>query len=204
MMALLLPGLSPRPAQAHPHIFVETALRIVTDASGRATAIEVSWTYDDLYSLLVLEDMDLDSDYDGLLTEGEVSRLQGFDMQWVSGYAGDLYAQGPEGDIALGAPQPVETVLAQGRITSRHVRALAAPQTDLVLKAYDPTFYTAYDLTGGVQVPAGCVSTLRAADTDAAYARVETLMKEGNYADDDYPEVGEAFADTVQVTCNGG
>lgn len=190
----------PVAVQAHPHIFVDTALRVVLDDQGRATAIEVSWTYDELYSLLILEDMELDSDYDGVLTEAELAQLAGFDMQWVPGFAGDLYAAGTDGSVGLGAPQPLETGFADGKITTRHRRDLASPQLQFDLRAYDPTFYTAYDMTGGV-VAEGCTVTRQAADLDAAYALVEQKMTEQAYAEDDYPAVGDAFADRFVLTC---
>ena len=34
----------PRGAAAHPHIFVDTELRLIHDAAGRVTAVEVTWT----------------------------------------------------------------------------------------------------------------------------------------------------------------
>ncbi len=191
----------PLPAFAHPHIFVATSLTILTDDRGHATGVEVQWSYDDLYSLLVLEDMELDGDYDGILTPEEQARLTGFDMHWVEGYEGDLYASGPDGPVRLSAPEPLDTRFADGKIITRHIRRFDQPQSQLVLKAYDPTFYTAYDLTGGVKTPDACRTALTVADENAAFALVETKLKEGNYSEDDYPEVGEAFADTVTVTC---
>ena len=52
--------------------------------------MRVTWAYDEFYSLLVLEDMRLDQDADGVLTEAEEQFLSGFDAQWVEGYNGDL------------------------------------------------------------------------------------------------------------------
>lgn len=187
-------------AGAHPHIFVDTGVELILDTQGRATGVEVRWTYDELYSLLILEDMELDGDYDGKLTPEELTKLAGFDMQWVEGYEGDLFATGPDGRLALGAPQPLETSLADGKITTRHRRDFAGPVGQVALRAYDPTFYTAYDLPQGVQAE-GCTVTRQVADLDAAYALVDRKMTEKAYAEDEYPEVGDAFADTFEVTC---
>ena len=93
-------------AGAHPHIFVDTGLTFVTDDAGRLTGVEVLWSYDELYSLLILEDMSLDPDYDGVLTEAELAQLQGFDMQWMEGYAGDLYLTVAGQPVPLGPPEP--------------------------------------------------------------------------------------------------
>ena len=201
-LACLISSL-PFPALAHPHIFVDTGLRILGDEQGLAIGVEVTWAYDDLYSLLVLEDMELDGDYDGILTPAELAKLDKFDMNWVEGYEGDLYVRGAEGKIPLGGPKPVDTRFEAGKIITRHIRYFPKPQKAIELRAYDPTFYTAYDLSGGIVAPEGCTVLRHEADLDAAYARVEALMKETDYAEDDYPEVGDAFADTVAVTCAG-
>lgn len=194
---LCLPSL----AQAHPHIFVDTSLRIMTDEQGLAIGVEVTWVYDELYSLLILEDMGLDSDYDGILSPRELDQLHRFDMNWDPGFAGDLYATADSGPLTLMAPEPVETLFENAKIVTRHFRPFTQPQPAVVLRAYDPTFYTAYDLTGGVQAPQGCTVHLQTADLDAAYDKVAKLMAQSDYADDDYPAVGDAFADTVTVTC---
>ncbi|MGH1355530.1 MAG: DUF1007 family protein [Thalassovita sp.] len=194
----------PPMAQAHPHVFVDTTLRILTDDQGLATGVEITWVYDDLYSLLILEDMQMDADYDGVLTPQELARLHRFDMNWDPGFLGDVYAKGDSGALALSAPQPVDTQLENARIVTRHIRRFPAPQKAVELRAYDPTFYTAYDLTGGVHAPQACIVHKQAADLDAAYARVAKLMDEKAYAEDDYPAVGDVFADTVTVTCANG
>lgn len=203
--AAALAALPAAEAAAHPHIFVDTALRVVMDTTGEISGIEVTWRYDELYSLLIFEDMGLDSDYDGKLTEAELKQLQGFDMQWVDGYEGDLYLSRGAAPLKLGKPQPKQTIIRDGRIETVHFRPLAAPQPGqgeaLVLRAYDPTFYTAYDLTGGVRVPEACKVEIQAADLDAAYARVEKELEGRPQETEDYPEVGDAFADTVSVRC---
>lgn len=190
-------------AQAHPHIFVETGLTLVADDAGRLVGVEVSWTYDDFYSLLLLEDMGLDPDGDGELSADELARLDGFDLQWIEGYLGDLYLTAGDAPVALGAPEGRGTAVTAGRIVTKHYRAFAPLEGAVILKAYDPTFYTAYDLNGGVSVPEGCTLTVQPADLDRAYTMVEeALYKNPAMPDDEFPEVGEAFADVVEVTCN--
>ncbi len=202
--ALALPGV----AVAHPHIYVETGLRVVTGEGGRIEGVEVTWRYDEFYSLLVLEDMELDGDYDGRLTAEELARLDGFDMQWVEGYEGDLYASEAGDKLSLGKPEPRGTEFADGKITTRHYRAVdfgGHPDGGpVVLKAYDPGFYTAYDLNLGVDVPKGCEVAIHRADIGEAQKKLlDELAQIPADEDSDYPEVGETFADAVEVTCAG-
>jgi hypothetical protein len=67
----------------------------------------------------------------------------------------------------------------------------------------------AYEISPSIALRGGegCEVTLRKADLAAAYALVDELLY-GRPAsdvgpDEAFPEVGEAFADTVIVTCGG-
>ena len=228
--ALCAGGFTAAPAAAHPHIFVETGLKLELDGEGRLIGVEVTWTYDELYSLLVLEDMELDDDYDGVLRPDEIEKLDGFDLQWDAGFAGDLYAlraveadqaQEPSGaetadgakaayeaeaetrELALGAPQGRGARFKDGKITTVHFRPLAAQRAGgVMLRAYDPTYYTAYEISGRIEAPAPCRGVLRKPDLERAYAEVESRLGGRSASADDYPEVGEFFADTVVISCD--
>lgn len=68
----LLAGLSlaPAPVHAHPHIFVTTAVAIVY-REGAVTALEIAWTFDELYSVTQLQEADTDND--GSTTDAELT-----------------------------------------------------------------------------------------------------------------------------------
>lgn len=200
--ALLVAALAAPPLAAHPHIFVATGLKLLRGESGLVEGVEITWRYDALYSLLVLEDMELDADFDGRLTAAELQVLNGFDLNWVEGFEGDLYAKTAKGALGLGPPERRGTRLEKGEIVSRHYRALTPPARAFSLKAFDPTYYTAYDLGLGVDLPAGCEARVLKADVSAASQKVFELM--GDAVDDpdaDYPEVGEDFADEIMIRC---
>ena len=190
---------------AHPHVFVDTKLRVVIGDDGTFEGLEVSWTYDDFYSLLLLSDYGLDNDGDGELDDSELVRLKGFDLQWIDGFEGDSYATRAGSPVALGAPQDRGVSVSAGQITSTHFRPASGPADGLVIKAFDPTFYTAYTLVDAVAVDGPCKATQVPADLDAAYTLVEELLYVTPSSDleEGYPEVGEAFADTVTLSCAG-
>jgi len=199
--ALLTASLA-APLTAHPHIFVSTGLKLVRAESGMVEGVEVTWRYDALYSLLVLEDMELDHDFDGKLTALERQELDGFDLNWVESFEGDLYASTEAGKLGLGPPERRGISLEKGEIVSRHYRVFTKPAQAFSLKAYDPTYYTAYDLGLGVDLPKGCEAKVIKADVGAASQMVLDLM--GDAVDDpeaDYPEVGEAFSDEIVIKC---
>lgn len=200
-------AVAPSLGAAHPHVFVDTGLRLVVDEAGLVTGIEVSWAYDALYSMLTFEDMGLDRDYDGQLTAGELRHLDGFDLKWIEGFEGDVYLETVAGPVALGRPEGRGVAVEEARIVSLHYRPLAQPVAahGLVLRAYDPTFYTAYDLVRGVDVGAECAADVTPADLDAAYTLVEELLYAipASAVEEAFPEVGKAFADTVVIRCTG-
>jgi ABC-type uncharacterized transport system substrate-binding protein len=204
-------------ASAHPHIFVDTGVELIHDDNGRLTALRIHWTYDELFSLLLLEDLGLDDDYDGVLTEAETEALQGFDMQWPEGFEGDVYVTAGGAPVALGPPEtgPAE-LRPDGMLTSTHTRPLARPVDSaaeaVVVSVYDPTFYTAYSiLPAEVSTDApGCETAVFTPDLDAAYAQLEAALAElGAVVDDpfeavDFPPVGDRFAEEIRVTCERG
>lgn len=208
MLATMLAALlAPGAARAHPHVFVETGLTLVAGPGGGLAGIEVTWRYDPLYSLLLLEDMELDGDGDGMLEPAELARLDGFDLNWIEGFEGDLYMRDAAGPLRLGPPEGRGTRVEDGQIVSSHFRAIegAGGHGPWQIEAYDPTYYTAYDLSLGVTAPEGCELRITPADLDRAY----TLVEEALYAtpadpEGNFPEVGEAFADKVLVTCGAG
>lgn len=205
-----LAALAPAPALAHPHVFISTTLALEIDAEGRLAALDVTWAYDEMYSMLLLDELSLDPDYDGILTEEELAILDGYDLNWMEGFAGDTYVTSPDArDLDLGPPEGLGVTFDEGVYASRHRRVpLQPPAADgLVVKAYDPTFYTAYDLQGGVTLTGpgaeACRVTVTAPEIDDAYEALAAEMAELPPDATDYPEVGETFADTIRLTCGG-
>ncbi|NRB05196.1 MAG: DUF1007 family protein [Rhodobacteraceae bacterium] len=202
--AVLLVGSSTY-AAAHPHVFVDTTLRIVVDDGGQATGVEIGWTYDAFYSLLLLEDMRLDPDGDGALTDQELKVLNGFDLNWADDFEGDTYVLSNGAPVGLSRPEKRGVRVENGLITTTHFRAFTAPLQGLEIKAYDPGFYTAYSIVGAEDLVGACSGAIVPADLEAAYTLLEELLYAlpSSEAEANYPEVGEAFSDTVALTCDG-
>lgn len=204
------------PAVPHPHIFVETGLKMIHDDQGRLTAVEVTWIYDELFSLLLLEDRELDADFDGVLTEEEKARLQGFDLDWPEDFEGDLYMTAGGRPVDLHQPlQGFAELDDKGRLVGRHTRTLATPidvvAQPVAVKVYDPTYYTAYEIIVALvstDAP-DCKIDVFAPDLDAAYAQLQQALDEVMGQSDfnqevDFPPVGDRFAEEARLTCQGG
>jgi len=190
-------------ASAHPHVFVDVSLRFLSDAKGRLTGVEVTWRYDDFFSLLVLEDRGLDPDGDMVLTEKERAALMGFDLEyWEPGFEGALFLYDAGEKLSLGAPEATHASMEGGRIVTRHIRPVdPVVPTNLTVRPYDPSYYAALDLIEVAGLPEVCETEIIQPDTDAADAKVETLGGVGVEAVYEEVQVGIYYADELRVTC---
>ena len=142
----------PSAALAHPHVFVDATIEVIFDATGRAEALRIGWTYDALFSLTYVTERGLDPDFDGVLTADEQAALAGFDMGWQEGFAGDTYALLGDQPLGLSAPSETSAQYLDGRLISSHLRRIEPPVTPgledaaLVVQVYDPSFYTSYKI----------------------------------------------------------
>ncbi|WP_224814620.1 DUF1007 family protein [Hasllibacter sp. MH4015] len=201
-------ALWPAAPKAHPHIFIDAGLRLIVE-EGRVTAVEVTWLYDELYTLILLEDYGLDEDFDLTLTEDEVAATLGFDLNWNSGFEGGLTLLRGDTALDLGAPEPVSLdLVAPGQLRTTHRRAVSdLGDGALTAQVYDREFYIAFEMTGAMEVAgADCTDELIRADLDAAYDALEAAMEEiGGViaAEDNFPPVGALFADRVVFECAG-
>lgn len=197
-------------AVAHPHVFIDTGLEVVFDQAGWTTGIRVTWTYDEFYSLMIMEERQLDMDGDGHLTDPEKAGLAGFDMDWKTEYPGDTYALADDVPLGLSRPSDFTADIRDGRIVSTHLRKLEPPfrpeATALVVKSYDPSYYFSYTIPRNAALAGApdCSSTLFPADPTVAKDKARSFLtaySKGGGLDQNFPRIGEFFADEVKVKC---
>ena len=194
-------------AVTHPHVFVDVGLRFESDGKGNLTGVEVTWRYDDFFSLLILSDMGLDADGDGALTDAERARLKGFDLEeWPEGFEGDLYIHRGAEKIALDHPVPTGVALTEGRIVATHRRSFGPVPADGVrVEPYDPTYYVEYTLAGPVDLPQGCTHSIREPDLDESQRAFREMIAELSAEEQfDGIEVGNIFSDMMVISCTAG
>ncbi|SFR38229.1 DUF1007 family protein [Litoreibacter janthinus] len=204
-------SLGTTPTFAHPHIFIDTGIEVIFDDTGRLTHVRVTWKYDDLYSLLLSEDYKLDTDHDGALTDLERDQMAGFDAEWVEGYAGDLEVLLDGQVLTLSGPMEPTADMIDGRLISTHLREITGTplieDETLSLKAFDPTYYTAYDVTLPVTLSGrdDCKVLRIEPDIDGQLAQMQaqllTLDANADLEENDIPLIGGDFATDIRVTC---
>lgn len=202
------------PAGAHPHMFVDTGIEAIFDAEGRLAAVRITWVYDELTTLMSVTDGGYDKDGDGALSEAEMEPLQGFDMEWGTDFLGDFQiSRGAETLELVPGPQDWTSAWKDGHMISTHVRRLVTPVAPglepLVLKPFDPGYYTAYAIVGTPVVTGrdDCSAQVFEPDLTAAQEALAAALDE--YSPDQsleemgYLMIGESYAEEVQLTCGG-
>ena len=207
LAALLFPTTVP----AHPHVFVEAQVTVVFAEDG-GFGVKLDWFYDDLFSLLVTTDLGIDMDGDLILTADEQALLDEQIATWPPGYTGDLEVSQAGQVLALAQKQAHSMTYEDGLFHEAHLRpvlAAADPGGPIQIRVFDPSFYTAYELRRPVLIEGrnDCMAEVIPADTDAAFALAGSLLNGQDPSavgpDEYFPEIGDAFADTIVVTCAG-
>ncbi|MEP1765669.1 MAG: DUF1007 family protein [Sulfitobacter sp.] len=209
LFAALCLSLCAAPLGAHPHVFVNTGLVFVVDGANHLTHVKVTWEYDELYSLLITEDMGVDRDYDGVLNTQDIATLTGFDMNWIEGYNGDLVGSIDGTALTLSGPTEPTATMQDGKITTTHLRRIeGAPvvQGPVTFSPYDGSFYSAYDVELPVQVEGrtDCDIAVDVPDAQAlalTKAEVAALPEDFDMEAAGLGNIGERFATKVTLTC---
>lgn len=213
-IAAVLFALSAAPAAAHPHAFIDATIEVIFDDTGRATALRIGWVYDELTTLMVIEDAAADKDGDGALSPVELIPLKGFDMQWDQDFLGDTYVKMGGQPVALTVqPEDWMTEWQDGRFISYHTRRFVEPVSvasePLVILPYDPGYYAAYTITGETALTGrkDCEATVFVPDIEGQYAELVSTLQEYspgmNIEEIGFPNVGEKLSEEVRITCAG-
>jgi ABC-type uncharacterized transport system substrate-binding protein len=193
-------------ARAHPHIFIDGGVDLLFDTEGRLAMLEVTWIYDAMTSLVMLEDLGIDAA--APLSAGDRSRLAAYQTEWDPGFAGDSYLlDGPEPAV-LSGPLDADADIVDGRVVITFARDVAVPfrpAPEAVVEVYDPTYFTSYAVTESPRLTgsaAGCrAEVVRFEPTAALQPLLDELAAVPIDADPDRA-LGRTFADRIRVACD--
>ena len=148
-------------ALAHPHVWVTARAELLYEG-GRLRAVRHHWTFDEGYSAVSVEGLDVNRD--GKTTPDELAELARTNTTSLVdfGYFTQLKAGGAK--QGFGAPRNERMVFENGRttLTFELPLAAAAPGRMVVLDVYDPTFFVDFRTADGEDAvtlagaPPGC------------------------------------------------
>jgi ABC-type uncharacterized transport system substrate-binding protein len=130
------------PSQAHPHVFIDGITDVVFE-NGKIVGIRQRWTFDDVFSLLMIEDFDKNKN--GRFDKAEIEALRkgAFDAVREFGYFTHIRLD--DRKIAVNRVSEFSASLANGRISYSFMVPFAEPvdpkTTKVDLGTYDDTFY---------------------------------------------------------------
>jgi ABC-type uncharacterized transport system substrate-binding protein len=206
--SLALALAAPPAVQAHPHVFIDSGVDFLFDDGGRLTHLRITWLYDHLSTLLLLEDLGITPDADGGLGADAAAAVARDQSQWIEGYDGDATLHHDGQRVALGPPIEPQATYREGQVEIRFLRALGKPVVpggETVAKVYDPSYFVAYFVTYEPRLehaPPGCAARVEAFEPTAPLAALQqSLFALAPDEDPDEP-VGHLFADRILVSCS--
>lgn len=194
-------------ALAHPHVFAEARLEVVSDGKA-VNAMRHVWRFDDLFSSTIILEFDKNSDAQLDDTErAAVSKVVKESMaeynffQNVSDNGKDVNVTVPA-DIMVNVEDNIVTMLFE-----------TVPETPVSLAGkvsfgvYDPTFYTSIEFLEDTNlavdgaVPASCKPAVVRPDPDKALSENQQSLTEAFFNDPAGTDMSKIFATRLEITC---
>ncbi|WP_137131484.1 DUF1007 family protein [Rhizobium sp. FY34] len=200
--------LAPLPALAHPHIFVEARMEVLSADDGTISELRNVWRFDEMFSSSVLLDFDKNTDLkldDKELAElGEVMRTSLEDFHYFT----TITQNGK--NIPIAKPDVIHVSYQDQQVL---VFFAVKPTQPVHLKGtmtfgiYDPSLYTAVDFpSDGDLVPEGkafaaCKHKVVRPDPDEVIAQNKNSLTDAFFNDPTGTDMTKLFATRLEVTC---
>lgn len=202
---------SAAPALAHPHAWIETRSDVVFDDEGRIAAINIEWDFDQGYSEMAVEGLDVNAD--GFHSAGELHPLARENLIALKDY--DYFVKARFGSESVKYADVTEygSIYSNGILKMHFTIPLATAidpfAAEFVYRVYDPTFYIAIDfaeesplaLLGNAPEP--CSIELRPAPTGTEVDSTRDMLseKDQDWQPPEEEDFGSMFARPVAVVC---
>ncbi|MSO81581.1 MAG: DUF1007 family protein [Alphaproteobacteria bacterium] len=198
------------PAAAHPHVFIAARLTVVADASGQIAALDVDWTFDDIYSAYVTADLPKDKagkpSAEALATLARQILVSLAEWRYFTEIV-RLETGGIADNQNFGTPgEPVVRLDARGLAIAFRL-PLAAPLLPdgqrLLIRQYDPSFYVAIEtVNDGVGLAAPLAAACKAEIAEPKPPQTAHNLSEGSFQlQGATGGIGTMFASNVTIAC---
>lgn len=199
---------APLPAIAHPHVFAEARLEIISGADGNLAELRNVWRFDDIFSSSVLMDFDKNSDLK--LDHSELNEIAETIRTSLAdyGFFTSITANGTS--VPVARPEVFHVDFKDNQLL---VFFVAKPEKTLALKGklaigvYDPTMYTAIDFAKDEDmVTEGegfnqCKRAVVRPDPDQVLAENQANLTSAFFDDPAGTDMTKLFATRLELTC---
>lgn len=197
---------APPAALAHPHVWVVVEATVAY-AGGNVTGLRQRWTFDDMYTAMVIQG--LDKNGDGKYDRQELAELAQVNIDGIKQFGYFTFAKLNEGDLPFAEPKDYWLEYNNDVLTLNFTLPLAQPLAATTpgfsFSIYDPSFYIAFDFAKdkpvklGAGAPAGCSLDMDPGPADADAQNLANAFA-GGLGDAGPPAV---FGRSVRVKCLG-
>lgn len=212
VMAALMAGLAGTEARAHPHVWIEMQSDVVFTEDGLIKGVNLEWTFDDAYTQMALDGLDVDGD--GLYSQSELAPLTKENIESLKDYEYFTVMRANGEQQKIGAVTDFGQIWSNNKLTLHLQVPLEKPidpkTQEFVLKVYDPEFFIAIDYAGDDPVdvvgkmPAACKLVVKPVPTDAELDQTRTMLstKGADWKPENPEDFGAMFAQAVSIACN--
>ena len=189
----------------HPHAWIDLRSRVLMNEKGEIEALELSWLFDDYYTVLVAEELGAKGEatdaYLNEITERNLSNLQEYDYFTAITYDGERQA--------VDEVSRYETEVHDGRLWMRFEVPLATPIDpkvgEVTFSVYDPTYWIEIlHMEGEPILFSGegarhCLGEIKQPNPTIEQVSLAAALDQDESVGDG---LGELFAETVVVSCS--
>lgn len=209
--ALALVGLigSTTSLSAHPHVFAEARLEVVSNAEGSIDRLQHVWRFDDLFTTTVI--LEFDADANGELDDAETDKLTDVITESISDFNYFLTLTSAGKDFTFKRVNDMRALFEDGQmilfftsVPDGDVRLADKPS----ISVYDPTFYTSIefyedDAMALKDAPSGCGFEMVVPDVDAILEQNQNTLTEDFFNDPEGNDYSKIFATRMEISCVG-
>ncbi|PCJ89924.1 MAG: ABC transporter substrate-binding protein [Hyphomicrobiales bacterium] len=201
------------PALAHPHLWIDARAKVAFDDQGRISAIEHAWTFDEAFSIYIIQG--LDEDRNGVFTREELAPLAQTNVEALAEFAFFTFMGVEEDTIDFAGPQNywLSYDKAATRLTLHFTLPLKQPALvigKMVLEIYDPEYFIAFSLNdqNAVQLaqnaPSTCALEIQKAPVmDEAFAAVlGEIPSDQRQVPDDMFQITSQLSNSAIIHCS--
>ena len=198
----------PLPALAHPHIFAEARLEVISDDKGTISELRNVWRFDDIFSSSVLMDFDKNGDLE--LDHGELNEIADTIRTSIADYGFFTSISSNGQPVTVAMPEVFHVDFKDHQLL---VFFVAKPEKTLPLKGkvtigvYDPTMYTAIDFAKDEDMATdgdgfkACKRAVIRPDPDEVLAQNQASLTEAFFNDPAGTDMSKLFATRLELTC---
>ncbi|MCK3779168.1 DUF1007 family protein [Ensifer sesbaniae] len=200
--------LAPSLAFAHPHIFAEARLEVVSDDKAEISELRNVWRFDELFSSSVV--LDFDKNSNAMLDPDELKEVGQTVLESLSEYNYYTTILDNGKTIKVNKPQSINVDYKDGQLLMMFAVKPAEPMPlkgKLSFGVYDPTMYTAMDfptdndLTVVGDKISACEHKVVRPDPDEVLAENKDTLTDAFWNDPTGTDMSKLFATRIEISC---